>query len=155
MIESGTINTMKNRPQTPLNILLADDDIDDCFFFDQASKEIEIETQLTTVHDGEQLMDYLYAHIENLPDAIFLDLSMPRKSGFECLTEIKENIKFNEIPIVVFSTSFSKDLNYELSLMNILYKIGMTDFIRKPRGFVQLKEIIAEALAKILRKTAA
>jgi len=37
----------------PLNILLADDDTDNCFFFDKALKEIPIATHLTTVHDGE------------------------------------------------------------------------------------------------------
>ena len=146
---------MKNTQQIPLNILLADDDIDDRIFFDKALKEIDITTRLTTVNDGEQLMEYLYTRLENLPDVIFLDLSMPRKSGFECLAELKENIKFDEIPIVVFSTSFSKDLNYELSLMNILFKIGAADFIRKPRGFPQLKEVIIESLTKILAKTTA
>ena len=78
----------------PMNILLADDDADDCFFFEKALREIPMATQLTTVNDGERLMDHLSKNMEQLPDVLFLDLNMPRKSGFECLTEITENIYF-------------------------------------------------------------
>ena len=38
----------------PLNVLLADDDIDDCFFFKEALRELPVPVQLSTVHDGEQ-----------------------------------------------------------------------------------------------------
>ena len=83
----------------PFNILLADDDIDDRFFFSKALKEIPISTNLTTVHDGEELMHYLEKNSKSLPNILFLDLSMPRKTGFECLYEIKDNEKFKDIPI--------------------------------------------------------
>jgi CheY-like chemotaxis protein len=69
-----------------INILLADDDTDDCFFFEKALREISITTQLTSVSDGERLMDHLSKNLGKLPDVLFLDLNMPRKSGFECLT---------------------------------------------------------------------
>ena len=62
-----------NQQNAPLNILLADDDTDDRFFFDKALKEIPIATHLTTVHDGEQLMNYLSENSEHLPDVLFLD----------------------------------------------------------------------------------
>ena len=47
------------------------------------------------------------------PDILFLDLSMPRKNGFECLYEIKENEKLKHMPVVMFSTSFQNSNNYE------------------------------------------
>jgi CheY-like chemotaxis protein len=81
----------------PIHILLADDDIDDRGFFEKALLEIPIACQLTMVQDGEQLMDYLNKHTMELPDVLFLDLSMPRKTGFECLTEIKENLLFSDL----------------------------------------------------------
>ena len=92
-------------PPSPLNILLADDDIDDRFFFEKALKEIPIVTSLFIVKDGEELMDYLEVNATHLPDVLFLDLSMPRKSGFECLTEIKENTAMIKMPVIMFSTS--------------------------------------------------
>jgi len=62
-----------------MKILLADDDIDDCFFFEKALEELQLSTHLTIVHDGQQLMNYLSENSKNLPDVLFLDLNMPRK----------------------------------------------------------------------------
>ncbi|MDP1764331.1 MAG: response regulator [Sediminibacterium sp.] len=132
-----------------VNILLADDDIDDRLFFDKALKEIPITTQLTTVHDGEQLMNYLSENSENLPDILFLDLSMPRKTGFECLSEIKHNKKLQALFVVMFSTSYSRDIIYEQSMIDILSKIGAQDYIRKPGDFEQLKKIIHNVLIRV------
>jgi len=74
-----------------LNILLADDDIDDCIFFKEALEEFTIPSNLTTVNDGEQLMQILTDETNQLPNILFLDINMPRKNGFECLSEIKLN----------------------------------------------------------------
>ena len=42
-----------------LNILLADDDIDDRAFFKSALESIPVETHLSTVSDGDDLMALL------------------------------------------------------------------------------------------------
>ncbi len=130
----------------PLTILLADDDTDDCRFFEKALKELPIATHLTTVYDGEQLMNYLFEHSDHLPDILFLDLSMPRKTGFECLSEIKEDIKLKKLPVVMFSTSFPRDLNYEQDMIKMLYSIGAKYYIRKPNDFTKLKQFIHKAI---------
>jgi CheY-like chemotaxis protein len=132
-----------------LNILLADDDTDDCSFFDKALKEIPIATDLITVHDGEQLMNYLYRNSGNLPDALFLDLSMPRKNGFECLSEIKESPQLTDLPVVVFSTSFPQDPNYEENMISLLLKIGAHDYIRKSGDLTQLRKTIHKTLIMV------
>jgi CheY-like chemotaxis protein len=138
--------------KTPLNILFADDDVDDRFFFDKALREIPIENMLTMVNDGEQLMDYLSGDLAQLPDVLFLDLSMPRKSGFECLAEIRENEKLKDMPVVMFSTSYTSDQNYEQSMIEVLYKMGAQGFIRKPGEFAKLKQEIHDALVKVMGK---
>jgi CheY-like chemotaxis protein len=127
-----------------LNILLADDDTDDCIFFKEALEELIISTDLTTVHDGEQLMELLMDEENELPHILFLDLNMPRKNGFECLSEIKQNVKLKDVPVVIFSTSFEQEV------VNRLYKNGAQYFIRKPSVFLQFKEIILHALLLIL-----
>ena len=92
----------------PLQLLLADDDEDDCFFFEGALAELETITELTTVHDGEQLMRRLTGLAStDLPYALFLDLNMPRKNGFECLLEIKEDPALNRLPVIILSTCFA------------------------------------------------
>ncbi len=140
--------------QIPLKILLAEDDRDDRFFFEKALKEINISTQLATVNDGDELMDYLFKNIHQLPDIIFLDLSMPRKTGYECLAEMKENILLKEIPVVMFSTFYARDINYEKNITDMLGNIGAHDYIRKPGSFEQLKIVVENALNKVIEKAA-
>jgi CheY-like chemotaxis protein len=130
-----------------LNILLADDDTDDCIFFKEALGELIISTDLTTVHDGEELMALLKDEKNELPHILFLDLNMPRKNGFECLSEIKQNSKLKDLPVIIFSTSFEQEV------VNLLYKTGAQYFIRKPSVFLQFKEIILHALLLILDKS--
>lgn len=137
-------------PYSILNVLLADDDADDRLFFEKALKEVPISTILSTVKDGVQLMEYLTENLDNLPDVLFLDLSMPRKTGFECLSEIKENKKLKDIPVIVFTTSFGRNIEFEQSLINTLSGIGALEYIRKPGDFEQLKQIINKTLVKVL-----
>ncbi len=129
-----------------LKILLADDDIDDCIFFKEALVELLLSTHLTTVNDGEQLMQLLTNETNVLPHVLFLDLNMPRKNGFECLTEIKLSKKLKQLPVIVFSTSFEQEV------VNQLYKNGAQYFIRKPSEFSQFKNIIQLTLALITKE---
>ena len=77
---------------------------------------------LTIVHDGEQLMNYLSMNSNNLPDILFLDLSMPRKNGLECLSEIKQDKKLKDLSLVMLSTSNSKDtINHGLQASELMF----------------------------------
>jgi CheY-like chemotaxis protein len=126
-----------------LNILLADDDVDDCIFFKKALETEQSPAHLTTVPDGEHLMRILTNSSATLPDILFLDLNMPRKNGFECLTEIKQTERLKDLPVVVFSTSFEQEV------VNRLYSNGARYFIRKPADFLQFRKIILHALLLI------
>jgi CheY-like chemotaxis protein len=132
-----------------IEILLADDDKDDCFLFREALSELPVPTNLVTVHDGEQLMSYLSEHVKDLPDVLFLDLNMPRKNGFECLTEIKHTDTLKDLPVIMFSTSYPRDMGYEQDIIKVLYNIGAQDYIRKPEDFTKLKQVIHSMLIKI------
>jgi CheY-like chemotaxis protein len=123
-----------------LSILLADDDLDDCHFFKTALEGLPISSLLTAVHDGDQLMNYLFENLGDLPHVLFLDINMPRKNGMECLYEIKQNEKFKDLPVIMFSTSNSWDK------INLLFKSGAHVYIHKPSDFSQLKQVIYHAL---------
>jgi DNA-binding response OmpR family regulator len=89
-----------------LHILLADDDADDRAFFREALILAALHAELITVEDGKQLMDYLTTiDVPPPPDIIFLDINMPYKNGKACLREIRNNQKFNNVPVIMFSTS--------------------------------------------------
>ena len=123
-----------------LNILLADDDIDDCEFFKDALEALPQTTSLTTVHNGDELMNYFAENSERLPHVLFLDINMPRKNGFECLAEIKSIDYLKDLPVVMYSTAGSKDN------INVLFNTGADVYIRKPSDFAQLVQVIHHAL---------
>ena len=135
-----------------MNILLAEDDIDDHTFFEKAVKESNESANITIVRDGEELMKYLI-NSKQLPDILFLDLNMPRKNGFECLVEIMEDENLQDLPIVILTTSFPQDKNYELGMISHLFKLGVNVFIRKPNNFGQLKHVILQALSLATENT--
>src|SRR5258706_9006345 len=127
----------------PIQLLLADDDQDDCLFFAEALEELPLSTHLTTVHDGEQLIQLLAKKTEQLPHVLFLDLNIPRKNGLECLSEIRLNRKLKGLFVIIFSTSSDQDI------VDILYENGAHHYIRKPAEFSQLKKVIHRALVII------
>ncbi len=123
-----------------IHILLADDDKDDCVLFERALMELSISANLKIVNNGEELMQLLTTENVEIPDVLFLDINMPRKSGTECLEEMKQNEGLKNIPVVMISTA--KDQQ------NITrhFKIGANVYIHKPKDFSQLKQIIKHAL---------
>lgn len=146
--QQGNINEMSTPPNNllplkelpTLRILLADDDEDDCLFFKDALAELPIPAQLTAVHDGEQLMQQLKQNSDTLPHMVFLDLNMPRKNGWQCLSEIRQNDKLKELPVIILSTSF------EEGKMNQLYKNEVTFYFNKPQEFSMLKILISNVI---------
>ena len=125
-----------------ISILLCDDDLDDCHFFKDALETLSQTAKLTIVHDGEQLM-HLLKETKSLPDVLFLDLNMPRKNGFECLSEIKLDAKLKHLPIIIFSTSLEQEV------LKQLYNNGARYFIRKPAEFTQIQKMLQHALMLI------
>jgi CheY-like chemotaxis protein len=141
-----------NQVQVPLKILLADDDMDDRIFFDKALQEIPVDTTLHSVNNGEELMKYLTVNEDRLPDVLFLDLSMPRKTGFECLAEIKENEKFSALTVIMFTTSFTRGIELEDNLKTTLSRMGAQEYIRKPGDFTEYRSVIYQALIRVKEK---
>lgn len=128
-----------------IHILLADDDRDDRFFFQDALSELSIPTQLTTVEDGEKLMTYLSENSDKLPDVLFLDLNMPCKNGPECLAEIKSNKQLQKLPVIIYSTSLHD------TVANELYKNGAHYYIRKT-DLTELKKVLYRVLTMMVEK---
>lgn len=125
------------------NLLLADDDCDDCMLFREALDDLAINVNLLVASNGIELMQMLYADISRLPDILFLDLNMPRKTGFECLAEIKLNNELKKLPVVIFSTSFDHNI------ADLLYENGAYFYVRKPASFSKLKSVILQAITEI------
>ncbi|MFN8345521.1 MAG: response regulator [Spirosomataceae bacterium] len=137
---------MKENQTALKTIFLADDDADDREFFSDALEQSELQVQLTTIKDGVQLMKTLEETVPPPPDVIFLDLNMPRKSGFECLQEIRKTEKLKGIPVVILSTSANADL------VEKTYRHGANYYICKPNSITRLKNMIEKVMTFDLRQ---
>ena len=133
----GIITEIDNQ----LNILLADDDADDRMFFSDATTGFPQHIQVTTVNDGIQLMQLLSEPETILPAMLFLDLNMPVKNGFQCLSEIRNNDRLKNLFIIIYSTTANPAEIAEA------YAGGANLFINKPNSFTGLKHIIEKVLS--------
>jgi chemotaxis family two-component system response regulator Rcp1 len=97
----------------PAEILIVEDNTGDIRLLQEAFKEAGLVCRVHVVRDGEQAMAFLnrqgsFADSPR-PALILLDLNLPRKDGREVLAEIKREVKFRQIPVVILTTSTSPD----------------------------------------------
>lgn len=109
------------------HVLMIDDDDDDRFLFDQALRTMNLPVSYSQCSSAEEGLAYL--RNGKLPDWIFLDINMPRMSGFECLRQIKSRPPFSDIPIVIYSTS-GQDADIERARA-----LGASFYLVKPASF--------------------
>ncbi|WP_291967466.1 response regulator [Maribacter sp.] len=125
-----------------LKIYIADDDYDDRDFFMEALNSIPLNTKVSQFDNGVDLMDKLFTDV-TLPHVIFLDLYMPIMDGFECLMDIRNFKKFNNIYIIAYSSI------YRDREVNQLKLDGANQFLKKSSSFKELKELLLKSLSLV------
>jgi CheY-like chemotaxis protein len=128
---------------TPITILMADDDEEDCALTKEAMTDARLANEMRFVSDGEELMDYLRKRgkYDNgneapRPGVILLDLNMPKKDGREALAEIKSDPDLRRIPVCVLTTSSDEEDIFRT------YDLGVNSFMTKPVTFAGLVEVL-------------
>ena len=116
-------------------ILLVEDNPDDVMLVQYAFDKAGILNPLEVVADGDAAVDYIgrtgaYAGREGqpLPDLILLDLKLPRRSGFEVLSFVRQHELTRHTPVVVL-TSSDQEADIRRS-----YERGANSFLVKPIG---------------------
>jgi chemotaxis family two-component system response regulator Rcp1 len=95
------------------DILLVEDNAGDVRLAYEAIQDAKVHANLHVVGDGVEAMAFLrregkYADATR-PNLVMLDLTMPKKNGFEVLAEIKADAGLKNIPVIIFSVSKSED----------------------------------------------
>jgi CheY-like chemotaxis protein len=116
--------------------LLADDDHDDAELFSEALNRVDPAIHFLHVENGTGVLDFLNQAGSPKPDLIFLDLNMPKMSGWQCLAQLKNNIAYKDIPVIMYTTS-SHYRDTEIAL-----DLGALGLVTKPSEFKTLKTII-------------
>jgi len=120
---------------TPKKILVVDDDAVNRDFFQLMLSKLGF-----TVKEAIDGLDALEKLKKFQPDLILLDNIMPGMSGFEFTRKIKEDEKYREIPIIMFSAL--DDVQDKLNG----FELGVDDYITKPFNFSEVLARIKAAL---------
>ena len=122
------------------HVLLADDDKDDREDFTDAFKSLKLSIELQVVNNGIELMKYLNEPSAVIPHILFLDLNMPKKSGLECLLELRKIERLKNLTVVIYSTS-SSEKDMEDTFVN-----GANVYMKKPAHLTVLKKLLSHVL---------
>ena len=97
----------------PIRILLVEDNEGDIVLTQEALEDSKFINTVDVARNGREALDHLLkkAGYEDAvqPDLILLDINLPIKSGHEVLSEIKANDVLKHIPVVMLTTSSSKN----------------------------------------------
>jgi CheY-like chemotaxis protein len=117
-----------------LRILVIEDDADDIDFLTDAFAENGVQVKLETLTRGDLINKYLES-VREFPDLIVMDLNLPKLHGRDVLCRIRDDKRFDKIPLAVLTTSsLEEDRTYCM-------EHGANQFISKPsspEGFTRL-----------------
>jgi CheY-like chemotaxis protein len=124
-----------------IHILLVEDNEGDILLTTDALEDSKIINKVTVLRDGKAAIDFFSAlnNREDRPDLVLLDINLPKKSGHEVLQFIKKSEQYNQIPVIMLTTSSS-----ERDILSA-YKHYANCYITKP---IDVSEFMA-AIAKI------
>jgi len=115
---------------------VADDDPDDTDLFGEALRGIDSSIEFNFVNNGRDLIQNLKTGKVTEPHVIFLDINMPEMNGWECLKNLKQEIEFKHIPVIMYSTSSSK-LDGKKAV-----SFGALGLYEKPSSFLLLQKFL-------------
>ena len=110
-----------------MDIFYADDDPVDVVFFTRALKRIDPSITCITAGDGVEALDKLF-NTSHKPDAIFIDLYMPKLDGIECVIAIKRNRDLKKIPIIIISNAINKKEIDQFNRLGVYYFLSKSTF---------------------------
>lgn len=119
-----------------MNIIIVDDDLD----IPDILAEIlaSLGHRVRVAHDGREGLEMLH---EGLPDALILDVEMPKLTGPEMVYRMAvEDMGMQNIPVVLVSGI--------VGLTDIARRVGTPYFIEKPFDLDRLVAILQNALAE-------
>ena len=125
-------------------ILLVEDNPQDEMLTLRALRKVNLANNVDVVRDGQQALDYLFRQGEfagraegGPPTVVLLDINLPRVSGLDVLTRLRQAEETRLLPVVIL-TSSDEDRDRLRS-----YEGGANSFVRKPLDFAEFAETVA------------
>lgn len=92
-------------------IIFADDDVDDLELITGFFKQYSQNVNVLEFKNGKEVLKFLddFALNASPPVLIVLDINMPRMNGREALAAIRNHNKFQNTPVIIYTTSASNE----------------------------------------------
>jgi DNA-binding response OmpR family regulator len=117
---------------------MVDDDRDDLFLTKISFNKAHVPVDFVGLRDGESLFDYIKFHGIGSMDILLLDINIPVVSGYDILAKLREYKHFDEIKVIMFSTSNRLDERKKALAM------GAKDFMVKPSSQREIQDFISD-----------
>ena len=124
--------------------------VDDCDFSAATIQRIleswQVDASLTVFSNPETAVSRLGINAATVapinPDIIVLDLGMPRMDGFEVLSSLRDDTRYCDLPVVIYSASEDpEDKSRSLSL-------GADSFLQKSASVMELHTALERAISR-------
>ena len=123
-----------------MKILVVEDNPSDVGLLEEAFRELNSRARIVVAHDGEECLDMIFGPsaltAKEYPSLIFLDLTLPKLSGYEVLRRLKSDDRTRHIPVIVLSASRAEEA------IDRAYEGYANAFVHKPSS---LQELLAAA----------
>jgi DNA-binding response OmpR family regulator len=101
---------MMKEPINPVRLLIVEDNPSDVVFLRYAlESDTSWPTEAEFIEDGEAAIDHVLERqsspAEEMPDLIIMDLNLPKRDGIEVIKVIRSCKAWQNVPVVVFSSS--------------------------------------------------
>ena len=123
-----------------IHILLVEDNEGDILLTIEALEDSKIINKTTVLRDGRVAIDFFEAlnNKHETPDLVLLDINLPKQNGHEVLQYIKKSERYNQIPVIMLTTSSS-----EKDILSA-YKHYANCYITKPIDVTEFMNAVAK-----------
>jgi len=128
-----------------VEILLVEDNPRDAEMAMRELRKRNLANKLVWVKDGAEALDFIFgpkaqrgAKLSGHPQAILLDLKLPKVDGLEVLRRLKSDSAAKTIPVVMLTSS-----REEQDIVRS-YELGVNSYIVKPVNFDKFSAAVAQ-----------
>jgi CheY-like chemotaxis protein len=136
------LNRVQELTVISMHILYCDDDMDDVEAFTHAIGSIDSSIGCEIAFDGTEALEMLLNR-KFRPDAIFIDLHMPKLGGEELVMALRSNDNLKSVPLIIVSSSIEK------KLIEHFNNIGVNLFLCKSIQECHLHDAIRSILVRL------
>lgn len=127
--------------EEPVEVFLVDDNPADVFLLREALRQSGIHIHLEVAYGSEEALAYLrkeghYVSARE-PNLVLLDLNLPKKNGWEILSELKEDLRLRHIPVLIWSNAA------DLANARVAYRLNANGYIVKPMDLENFRVLVS------------